>query len=73
MAMWEKCPSRRAAHAMLVSAGQALHAVRLQVERQTHLPANRQEAWQGLKVLVPEDQWHQYSPIFAALESIYRW
>ena len=67
---WANCP--KCVHAQLVLAGQALQAMRLQVERQTHLPANRQEAWQGLKVLVPEGQWHLYSPIFAALESIYR-
>ncbi len=55
-----------------VPAGQAAKAVKLQVERQTHLPANRQEAWQGLQKLVPQDQWQHYYPIFAALESIYR-
>ena len=56
------------------AAGKAQHnGMRLQVERQTHLPAHRQEAWQALQSLVPSSLWQTHAPIFISLESIYRW
>lgn len=47
-------------------------ATKVIVERQTHLPASREEAWGALKQLAPEHAWKQLSPVLAALESIYR-
>ena len=47
-------------------------ATKVRVERQTHLPASREEAWGALKQLAPEHAWKELSPVLAALESIYR-
>ncbi len=47
-------------------------ATKVRVERQTHLPASREEAWGALKQLAPEHAWRELSPVLAALESIYR-
>ena len=47
-------------------------ATKVRVERQTHLPASREEAWGALKQLAPERAWKELSPVLAALESIYR-
>ena len=47
-------------------------ATKVRVERQTHLPASREEAWGALKQLAPGDAWEELSPLLAALESIYR-
>ena len=47
-------------------------ATKVRVERQTHLPASREEAWGALKQLAPEHAWKEVSPVLAALESIYR-
>lgn len=45
---------------------------RVRVERQTHLPASREEAWAALKQLVPGEEWQDMSAVFVALENIYR-
>ena len=45
---------------------------KLRVERQTHLPASREEAWQALQTLLPEKEWKETSAVFASLEAIYR-
>ena len=45
---------------------------KLRVERQTHLPASREEAWQALQSLLPEKEWKETSAVFAGLEAIYR-
>ena len=45
---------------------------RVRLERQTHLPASREEAWAALKQLVPEEEWQEMSAVFVALENIYR-
>ena len=47
-------------------------ATKVRVERQTHLPASREEAWGALRRLVSLDEWKELSAVFAALESIYR-
>ncbi len=47
-------------------------ATKVRVERQTHLPASREEAWGALKQLAPGDAWEELSPLLAAMESIYR-
>ncbi len=47
-------------------------ATKVRVERQTHLPASREEAWGALRQLAPEHAWKELSPVLAALESIYR-
>ncbi len=47
-------------------------ATKVRVERQTHLPASREEAWGALRRLVSQDDWKELSAVFAALESIYR-
>lgn len=47
-------------------------ATRVRVERQTHLPASREEAWAALKQLVPREEWQEMSAVFVALENIYR-
>ena len=44
----------------------------LRVERQTHLPASREEAWQALQSLLPQKEWKETSAVFASLEAIYR-
>lgn len=46
---------------------------KLRVERQTHLPASREEAWQALQTLLPEKEWKETSAVFASLEAIYRY
>ena len=48
-------------------------ATKVRVERQTHLPASREEAWGALRRLVSQDDWKELSAVFAALESIYRY
>jgi hypothetical protein len=55
-----------------VSGTEQRTATRVRVERQTHLPACREEAWAVLRLLVPADNWKDISPVFAAMESIYR-
>ncbi len=45
---------------------------KLRVERQTHLPASREEAWQALQSLLPSKEWKETSAVFASLEAIYR-
>ena len=45
---------------------------KLRVERQTHLPASREEAWQALQTLLPENEWKETSTVFTSLEAIYR-
>lgn len=45
---------------------------KLRVERQTHLPATREEAWRALRELVPRDQWPDTAEVFACLELIHR-
>ena len=45
---------------------------KLRVERQTHLPATREEAWRALRELVPSDQWPDTAEVFASLELIHR-
>ncbi|KAL0053265.1 hypothetical protein WJX82_003487 [Trebouxia sp. C0006] len=45
---------------------------KLRVERQTHLPASREEAWQALQSLLPKKEWKETSAVFASLEAIYR-
>ena len=45
---------------------------KLRVERQTHLPATREEAWRALQKLVPRDQWPDTAEVFASLELIHR-
>ena len=45
---------------------------KLRVERQTHLPASREEAWQALQSLLPKREWKETSAVFASLEAIYR-
>lgn len=45
----------------------------LRVERQTHLPASREEAWQALQALLPEKEWKETSTVFTSLEAIYRY
>ena len=45
---------------------------KLRVERQTHLPATREEAWRALRELVPRDQWPDIAEVFASLELIHR-
>lgn len=45
---------------------------RVRVERQTHLPASREEAWAALKQLVPREEWEELSAVFVALETIHR-
>lgn len=68
----------RVAAAQGLSAGvpdqsdQPAKTTRIRVERQTHLPATREEAWAALRQLVPPREWQQASGVFAALESIYR-
>lgn len=52
--------------------GEAAAATKVRVERQTHLPASREEAWGALRQLVSRQQWRELSAVFAALESIYR-
>lgn len=47
-------------------------ATRVEVERQTHLPATRDETWTGLRLVVPDLEWRECSAVFAAMESIYR-
>lgn len=44
----------------------------LRVERGTHLPASREEAWQALQSLLPQKEWKETSAVFASLEAIYR-
>lgn len=51
---------------------QPAKTTRIRVERQTHLPATREEAWAALRQLVPPREWQEASGVFAALESIYR-
>ena len=51
---------------------ESLRAIKLQVERQTHLPASRYEAWEALRAMLPGDLWRENAQVFAALESIYR-
>ena len=51
---------------------EAAASTKVRVERQTHLPASREEAWGALRQLVSREQWRQLSAVFAALESIYR-
>lgn len=46
---------------------------KLRIERQTHLPASREEAWAALQELLPSDEWKAMSAVFASLESIYRY
>ena len=46
---------------------------KLRVERQTHLPATREEAWQALQALLPENEWKETSTVFTSLEAIYRY
>ena len=45
----------------------------LRVERQTHLPASREEAWQALQSLLPGHAWKETSAVFASLEAIYKY
>lgn len=45
---------------------------KLRVERQTHLPASREEAWEALQSLLPSKEWKETSAVFASLEAIYR-
>ena len=45
---------------------------KLRVERQTHLPASREEAWQALQSLLPSHEWKEISAVFASLEAIYK-
>lgn len=45
---------------------------KLRVERQTHLPASREEAWTALQQLLPENEWKETSAVFSSLEAIYR-
>lgn len=47
-------------------------ATRVRVERQTHLPVCREEAWAALRLLVTPELWDELSGVFAGLESIYR-
>lgn len=46
---------------------------KLRVERQTHLPASREEAWQALQTLLPDKEWKETSTVFTSLEAIYRY
>lgn len=50
-----------------------LRAMKLQVERQTHLPASRYEAWEALRAMLPGELWKENAQVFGALESIYRY
>ena len=45
---------------------------KLRVERQTHLPASREEAWSALQQLLPDNEWKTTSAVFSSLEAIYR-
>lgn len=45
---------------------------KLRVERQTHLPASREEAWSALQQLLPGNEWKTTSAVFSSLEAIYR-
>ncbi|KAK9815609.1 hypothetical protein WJX72_006739 [[Myrmecia] bisecta] len=66
-----RCQVRAAAASEPVQ-GQRSGATRLRVERQSHLPAFREEAWRALRSLVPEEDWREAAAVFAALENIYR-
>ena len=45
---------------------------KLRVERQTHLPASREEAWSALQQLLPDNEWKTTSAVYSSLEAIYR-
>lgn len=47
-------------------------STRLRVERQTHLPLTREEAWRSLRMLAPSQDWKNLLKVFTALESVYR-